>query len=278
MVTNKKLINATTTPSSVLSGKTFYAGDKILKTGTLGSKGAESVTLNAGTPSYTFGTSGKYCTGNMAVNTNTKAAETVTLNASTTSKTFDTSGKLCTGNMVVNTSTMAGSSVTLNASTTGYTFGTSGKLCTGNMSVSTSTKGAESKSFTPSGSAQSYTFATSGKLCTGNMVATVSASTNWPLRWISKGLYSTFETTTTLDVADGDGTYVLYVGWQMKNSDNGYGAFGELKFQGTTLVSASGSQSGYSGPFTFNITSSNKTLTYRWYYSGYQQFIYRRIA
>ena len=99
-LSNSKLARATATASNVLSGKTFYSGDKTLKTGSISSKGAESVTLNANTTSKTFNTSGKYCTGNMTVSTSTKAAESVTLNPGG-SKTFDTAGKLCTGNMSV---------------------------------------------------------------------------------------------------------------------------------------------------------------------------------
>lgn len=102
-LTSSKLAQATATESDVLSGKTFYAGDKTMKTGTIASKGAESVTLNASTTSKTFNTSGKYCTGNMTVNTSTKAAEskTITPSGSAQSYTFATSGKLCTGNMTV---------------------------------------------------------------------------------------------------------------------------------------------------------------------------------
>ena len=102
-VGSTKLAAATATAAQVLSGKTFYSGDKTLKTGTIDSKGADSVTLNASTTSYTFGTSGKYCTGNMTVNTSTKGAESVTLNPGG-SYTFATSGKLCTGNMAVSAS------------------------------------------------------------------------------------------------------------------------------------------------------------------------------
>lgn len=68
-LTNSKLAQATATASNVLSGKTFYAGDKTLKTGNIASKGAESKTITPSTSaqSYTFATSGKYCTGNMTV-------------------------------------------------------------------------------------------------------------------------------------------------------------------------------------------------------------------
>lgn len=174
---------------------------------------------------------------------------------------------------------MSGDTVTLGVDPTSITFNTLGKYCTGDMNVVTNTMEAESWTPIPSGSAQSHTFATSGKLCTGNMTVSVASATNWPMRMIRMDLYSTYEQTTTLDVEDGDGTYELYIGWCVKNSNDGiYGGLGEIKFQGTTLVSVTGQCSGFSGPFTFNITSSNKTLTYRWYWFGLQNFIYRRIS
>ena len=114
-VGSTKLAAATATAAQVLSGKTFYSGDKTLKTGTIDSKGADSVTLDASTTSYTFGTSGKYCTGNMTVSTSTKGAESVTLNPGG-SYTFATSGKLCTGNMAVSArpGVLAGTVITVN--------------------------------------------------------------------------------------------------------------------------------------------------------------------
>lgn len=72
MLTNSKLALATTTESDVLSGKTFYAGSKTLRTGNIVSKAAESKTItpSSSSQSYTFATSGKYCTGNMSVTVN----------------------------------------------------------------------------------------------------------------------------------------------------------------------------------------------------------------
>ena len=68
-VGSTKLAAATATAAQVLSGKTFYAGNKTLKTGTIARKGAESKTItpSGSAQSYTFATSGKYCSGNMTV-------------------------------------------------------------------------------------------------------------------------------------------------------------------------------------------------------------------
>ena len=112
LVTNSKLANTTATAGNVLSGKTFYSGDKSLNTGTIASKAAESVILNASTTAKTFDTSGKYCTGNMTVSTNTKSAESKTFapSDSAQSYTFATSGKLCTGDMKA---TVNGGSITI---------------------------------------------------------------------------------------------------------------------------------------------------------------------
>lgn len=47
-LTNSKLVLANSEVSDVLNGKTFYAGDKLIKTGTMPNNGAWSTTVNAG--------------------------------------------------------------------------------------------------------------------------------------------------------------------------------------------------------------------------------------
>lgn len=71
-LTNSKLAQATATESDVLSGKTFYASSKNIRTGNIASKAAESKTItpSSSSQSYTFATSGKMCTGNMSVTVN----------------------------------------------------------------------------------------------------------------------------------------------------------------------------------------------------------------
>ena len=283
-LTSSKLAQATATESDVLDGDTFYAGDKNLKRGNIASKGAESVTLNAGTTSYTFGTAGKYCTGDMTVSVATKGAESVTLNASTTSKTFDTAGKLCTGNMTVSTTTKAAESVALNASTTGYTFGTSGKLCTGNMSVSTSTMAGTSVTLNPGGS---YTFATSGKLCTGNMTVNVNTVNTWPLRaycpYNTSSGSNVSNQTVYLPLPDGDGNY--YIALYSADIQSTGDAYHYLTFQGQVWVNNSNNGGNYGvhpdfsyGVQTRTITSSNRTITYSWRHYGTILFVYCRYS
>lgn len=115
MVTNSKLSNTTATVSDVLSGKTFYSGNKTIKAGTITSKDAETVTLDANTTSKTFATSGKYCTGDMSIVTNTKSAEnkTITPSGSAQSYTFSTKNKLCTGDMIVTVNAAPEKTITL---------------------------------------------------------------------------------------------------------------------------------------------------------------------
>lgn len=115
MVTNSKLKQATATCGMARKEKSFYAGDKIIKTGDIEDKAEESVTLNASTTSKTFDTSGKYCTGDMTVSTSTKGAESVTItpSGSAQSYTFATSGKLCTGNMTVSVGAIPASTLTI---------------------------------------------------------------------------------------------------------------------------------------------------------------------
>ena len=110
-LTRSKLALATAAESVVLNGYTFYSkGEKTLKVGNIQNKATESVTLNASMPSYSFGTSGRYCTGNMNVSTVTKDEDSVTITPSTSTQThtFDTTGKMCTGNMSVTVNPVPG--------------------------------------------------------------------------------------------------------------------------------------------------------------------------
>lgn len=195
-VGSTKLAAATATAAQVLSGKTFYAGNKTLKTGTIASKGADSVTLNASTTSYTFDTSGKYCTGNMTVSTSTKAAESTTI--------------------------------------------------------------------TPSASAQSYTFATIGKLCTGNMTVTVPAAGCYSMRVINGNCDGNTHT-VNLDITDGAGTYsICIVHTSFYGGSDGTTYY--INLLGERIVSKGGSSQGAAtwGPVTRFITSSNRTIEYKW--------------
>lgn len=56
-------------PGQVLSGRTFYNNSGVKQTGTIATKAAESTTITPASwaQSYTFATSGKYCSGNMTV-------------------------------------------------------------------------------------------------------------------------------------------------------------------------------------------------------------------
>lgn len=51
-LSNKKLLLATASPDDVISDKSFYAGDKIIKTGTMTNNGSLKITINPNETTY----------------------------------------------------------------------------------------------------------------------------------------------------------------------------------------------------------------------------------
>lgn len=77
-LSKSKLALADAILSDVLSGKTFYAGDKTLRTGTMANRGSISATLNPGdSKSYS---AGYYSGGTIKCNSAASMIKTTTLN------------------------------------------------------------------------------------------------------------------------------------------------------------------------------------------------------
>lgn len=206
-LTKRKLEAATAAASHVLTGKTFYAGSKALKTGTMPNRGAISHPITVG-GSYTIPEG--YHNGSGKVTGPTLTGDAAAGNVLSGRTFYSNSGTKQTGTMTdcgaIAASVAVGGAYTIpvgyhngsgkvtgpaldgnaaaNQVLSGRTFySDSGTKQTGTIS----TKAAESKTFTPSTEQQSYTFATSGKYCSGDMTVNVEAKNNLQF-WQSRSM------------------------------------------------------------------------------------------